>query len=369
MFQLFKSPVGLACLALILVGVAWLVVGNDATPPWGDPTGIVRRNPELDLAAPIATFGEHTITVGQWLGHLYSQFAEEGTIFHEFGLNMGALTFFWDTPMYDGRYYREFILDHTNERMLTEANHLLLMALLDIQVPAEPLAAQREGISERLVAAAGETLFEQHQYFYDTHMLPYELYQDVRDRSLTSSMFLAGLQNTQTFTQAALQAYIDTHLSTIEGVAGATIAHILLAHDSAPFEVLVEQAEALMARVEAGEDIAVLAQVYSDDIGIRRPSGAFYTFDREEMVYGIESWAFSHQAGDRGLVMSEFGAHVIEHFGFEHLYEPAETAYRAYLAQAWIEEQLAAFNVHWDIDHDALATMAHDIVHVEAEAP
>jgi foldase protein PrsA len=72
-----------------------------------------------------------------------------------------------------------------------------------------------------------------------------------------------------------------------------------------------KNAEDILARVKAGEDITELAKQYSEDPGSKETGGE-YTFPKGQMVKEFEDWSFSAKVGDVGLVKTEYGYHVIK---------------------------------------------------------
>ena len=73
------------------------------------------------------------------------------------------------------------------------------------------------------------------------------------------------------------------------------------------------EAEALLARVEGGEDFAELARVYSDDPGSAQVGGELGWFRRGRMVREFEEAAFDLYAGQvTDVVESSFGFHIIK---------------------------------------------------------
>ncbi|NLY43934.1 MAG: hypothetical protein GX066_08205 [Clostridiaceae bacterium] len=72
-----------------------------------------------------------------------------------------------------------------------------------------------------------------------------------------------------------------------------------------------KKAEDILARINAGEDMAELAKEYSEDPG-SKDNGGEYTFGKGEMVEEFENWAFNAKVGDTGIVKTEYGYHVMK---------------------------------------------------------
>ncbi len=109
------------------------------------------------------------------------------------------------------------------------------------------------------------------------------------------------------------------------------------------------EAQALLARVQAGEDIAQLAREHSDDEGSAVRGGDLGWFPRGRMVPPFEQAVFSHEepAVHGELVASQFGFHVIQVVGrrsgdvpeADAKRELAEGLYRAARANELAREQ------------------------------
>lgn len=93
------------------------------------------------------------------------------------------------------------------------------------------------------------------------------------------------------------------------------IRHILIASDEMPNAEAKKEAEDILAQYNAGEKteeaFAALAQEYSDDNADE--GGLYEDVYRGRMVAPFEDWCFdvSRQAGDTGIVETEYGYHVM----------------------------------------------------------
>lgn len=98
--------------------------------------------------------------------------------------------------------------------------------------------------------------------------------------------------------------------------------HILIATDTltdtAAIEAARAEAEGLMARLDQGADFAALAAEHSDDEGSRINGGDLGWAPRGLFVEPFDQAVFSMARGERRLVQSQFGWHIIE------VVEPAE---------------------------------------------
>jgi len=74
-----------------------------------------------------------------------------------------------------------------------------------------------------------------------------------------------------------------------------------------------EQAEEVLARLQAGEDFAYLAREYSEDISSRENGGDVGFFPRGVMPPEVEEVAFSMEVGETSeIVETEFGFHIVQ---------------------------------------------------------
>lgn len=74
-----------------------------------------------------------------------------------------------------------------------------------------------------------------------------------------------------------------------------------------------EEAEEVLARLQAGEDFAYLAREYSEDISSRENGGDVGFFPRGVMPPEVEEVAFSMEIGETSeIVETEFGFHIVQ---------------------------------------------------------
>jgi hypothetical protein len=106
------------------------------------------------------------------------------------------------------------------------------------------------------------------------------------------------------------------------GLERITGSHILIAYSGAlraepnvtrDKEEARKMAEAILVRVQKGEDFAALARAHSDDSAAKRTGGNLGTFDRNTMAESFSRAAFELDVGGvSGVVESPFGFHVIQ---------------------------------------------------------
>lgn len=118
-------------------------------------------------------------------------------------------------------------------------------------------------------------------------------------------------------TDEDLEAYFEQNKNQWVVTEKRSASHILLALDSDASDSDVEEkraeADALVARIGAGETIAALAAEFSDDPGSAENGGSLGEFDRGVMVPAFEDVAFAMEEGTvSDPVRSDFGFHIIQ---------------------------------------------------------
>lgn len=118
----------------------------------------------------------------------------------------------------------------------------------------------------------------------------------------------------QMITDEDVQTYYDAFSPEIEA------SHILISSESDTPEALKiaeDQAEALIVRIEAGEDFGEIAKEFSVDTGSGANGGALGTFSKGQMVPEFETAAYALKIGEmtQEPVKSQFGYHIIKRTG------------------------------------------------------
>ncbi|RME07018.1 MAG: hypothetical protein D6803_05015 [Anaerolineae bacterium] len=159
------------------------------------------------------------------------------------------------------------------------------------------------------------------------------------------------LQTTANLTEADLRTYAESVLyrqklmdelaqNLPESEEQVWARHILVASE--------EEAQAVLERLNAGEDFAALAQELSTDTTTAERGGDLGWFSRGEMVEPFEAVAFALQIGQISEpVQSDFGWHIIQVLGHEE--RPVSPLRRDTLQQqafnAWLDEARAAAEI------------------------
>jgi len=118
--------------------------------------------------------------------------------------------------------------------------------------------------------------------------------------------------------------------------------HILISTDGRDEDEARALAEELLARAQAGEDFAVLAEEYSDDPGSRFSGGELGYFSRGMMVPEFEEAAFSTEVGGYALVQTTYGFHVINVLNRKEAVGPEFEEAKEELKQSLLSEKVGA---------------------------
>ena len=152
-------------------------------------------------------------------------------------------------------------------------------------------------------------------------------------------------------------AYFEAFPEEFETV---TARHILISTENAQsdedFAAAEELANDLLQQIIDGADIGELAALYSDDPGSAEYDGE-YTFGRGEMVEEFEDWAFSAAVGDKGVVQTDFGFHVIQLMegppSFADIKESLIDKLIDEEGNRYIDEAIAAAGIVWSLNESA----------------
>jgi peptidyl-prolyl cis-trans isomerase D len=125
-----------------------------------------------------------------------------------------------------------------------------------------------------------------------------------------------GIANKLEVDEETLRGYYEQHKNDYVQQEQRRASHILISVTDPQDAVAVEdargRAEAVLKRVQKGEDFVAVAKEVSEDPGTKSQGGDLGYFVRGDMVPAFEEAAFKLAAGETsGLVQSEFGFHVI----------------------------------------------------------
>lgn len=141
---------------------------------------------------------------------------------------------------------------------------------------------------------------------------------------LSAEDLMKGIQ----VSEEEIKAYYQANLDKFDLPEKRSARHILImaAADADPMvdKTAKEKAEALLTRLQSGEDFAQLAKENSDDPGSAQQGGSLGFFSRGDMVPEFEQAVFGLKvAGDLApVVRSQFGYHLIQLEGIEKAERP-----------------------------------------------
>jgi peptidyl-prolyl cis-trans isomerase D len=149
------------------------------------------------------------------------------------------------------------------------------------------------------------------QAFFEARRSAYRAPTRVRVEALRLDRF--DFEAEQDLSEEAVLAAYEREKAAFEGQEQREAAHILLAEtDDRDLDAARALAETLMARLEAGEDFAALAEEFSDDPGSASDGGRLGAAARGTFVGPFEDALFSMTPGElRGPVETEFGVHLL----------------------------------------------------------
>lgn len=121
-----------------------------------------------------------------------------------------------------------------------------------------------------------------------------------------------ALRTGMTATAAEVEARYRDNMAMFSTPEQVRASHILFKTDGKDEATVRKAAEAVLAKVGAGEDFAALAKQYSEDSSAAN-GGDLDFFAREAMVKEFSDAAFGQDVGEvSGLVKSQFGFHIIK---------------------------------------------------------
>jgi peptidyl-prolyl cis-trans isomerase D len=113
-------------------------------------------------------------------------------------------------------------------------------------------------------------------------------------------------------TEEELRAYYEEEIERYAVSEERFVRHILIEPEGDDYQEAEAEAEAVLARLEAGEDFAELAAEVSDDVGTRNLGGELGWMARGVLEGPFEDALFSMAVGETtGPVETEFGFHIL----------------------------------------------------------
>ena len=289
----------IAAILLCLVIIATATACANEAPPNNDDGGVWR----IPDGTYIATLGEHSVpaTTYAYFFLVYRNHWSHSAMMAGYHPDD-----FWNIEQ-GGFTIGQMLLDEVLRVSKEYAGLYRIAVAAGFDEPAEAGALVEEQLADLLNRVGGDEVI-----FLQNHLItPAQMREAMRQANVVISYFTSTMNAIEVSDQE-LRATFDSVAHNFERV---TVRHILIAVEPDMTEEEQEEAaalaESILARIEDGEEIGVLAAEYSDDEYSRYNNGE-YTFGWGEMVEQFEQWAFEAQPGDTGIVRTRFGYHVMQ---------------------------------------------------------
>jgi len=154
------------------------------------------------------------------------------------------------------------------------------------------------------------------------------------ERQLASIAMIDALWDENPPTEAMIQMLIDD-IPADELPVMAEVYHILVDDEAV--------AQTIYEKIKEGVHPRDLHEEFSQD-----PGGPHYIFPRGMMVAPFEEWAFQAEAGDVGIITTQFGFHVSLSYGKELFTEELEHLARLHYLDIHIIELIRSLDIRWE---------------------
>ena len=213
---------------------------------------------------------------------------------------------FWDLDQ-DGIPLRQWLIDETMRAAIEYTGFYRLARAQGMGESDEAAEAAENQIANLL-----EQMEDDRDLFIRTYRITPEQMREVMRKVSIATHYIFAASDAIVVPEQALR---DVFNANPEAFAEVTVRHVLIdtrgITDENERAEATALAESILERVNAGEPIGELAAYYSDDPGSRYSDGE-YTFGRGVMVPEFEQWAFDAQPGDTGIVLTDFGYHIMQ---------------------------------------------------------
>ncbi len=146
---------------------------------------------------------------------------------------------------------------------------------------------------------------EKFNEFLTAQKMTLESFNDSMKKQILSSKLQEKINEKTTVTDQEIEAYFKANQAEFEK---ASASHILLK--------TLDEAKAVKARIDAGEDFATVAKAVSTDPSVKENGGNMGSFAYGDMVEPFSKAAFAMKSGDvSDPVETEFGFHIIKSAG------------------------------------------------------
>lgn len=260
---------------------------------------------------------------------------------------------YWTTAGDDGTIPEETL----KTQSLVDAKYFTTLYQLALDagttVPPDVAAESIEIVDSELETMNGEAE-DAEKAFFETYGVSSEQMKSIYSKIDHINQYLYDMTDVS---DEDVRAAFDADSSLYDQV---RVRHVLILSDDTMTEeqrtAAKEKADDLLAQLQGGADIGALAAEHSEDPGSKENNGE-YTFGRNQMVPEFESWAFSAQIGDQGIVETSYGYHIMEMMenlpgDFEYVKDYLKQQMGDEVAYALMGEAMATANddSKWTVD-------------------
>lgn len=303
----------------------------------------------------LATYGDYTILARDFLYMLRNNMAQEEQFLAMIAQFTGqdpeeAIASHWDEIGEDGYTNLELLRIATMQQTKERASMIIIARESGATYDQELFDLTMQQLDNQVFLMRSEGVPDPEYLFYDLFGITIEDYQHVERDRLTGISFLSRLSEDVIVPESEIITFIAENEENFEEEARAI--HVLVETE--------QEAESILARINAGEDPSELARLYSNDPGsIGRPGEAdgFYQFPRGMMVTPFEDFAFDNPAGSTGIVESNFGFHVMYNMGVTNLREISIQVLTENIAIENILSMVEERNIQWVVDENLLSQL------------
>jgi len=242
---------------------------------------------------PLSTLGENVVYSSDYL-YTYNLYASQyGPMLNQ---------------EMDGKTVQEHLVDYIMD-MLKQTAVLYNAA---VKEGMELSQEEKDGIHKDVQAVLEVQYQGDEQKFLNAFALTPAQMESMLGRSKLIDQYYSKALEAIEVTDEEIAEYYKNNQDSLDQV---TVRHILIDCTDEMSEeeqnAAKAKAEDLLAQVQSGEDIGKLAAEHSSDPGSKDNNGE-YTFGRGQMVAEFEDWAFSAKPGDKGMVKTTYGYHIME---------------------------------------------------------
>lgn len=188
----------------------------------------------------------------------------------------------------------------------------------------------------------------------------------------TANSYIIGLKESIAVTDDEIKKKYDENKDSYDKV---TVRHILISADDQKAtdeekKAAETKANDILKRIQDGEEIGALAKEFSEDPGSKDKNGE-YTFGKGEMVKEFEDWAYAAKEGDKAVVKSSYGYHVMQMMG-RSSFDEQKDAIKGEIQTSKVTEELdkkiAEEKFDWKVDQAAIDKILATEVESASEA-